>query len=102
MRDWFSKNLGDALLAQGPLDRLEELLSSSYASAGSPDDMAAFIRHESEGLLYCEVKVYFSPGFFAVAKMVDAVPCEKPLPHDLSLLAGSQDARLRLFPECAR
>ncbi len=80
MRVWFSKNLGDAILAGGPLDRLEELFSSVYAKADSPKKMAAFIRHESEGRLHCEVKVYFSPASVVVAREVDAEACERPSP----------------------
>ncbi len=102
MRDWFSKNLGDAMLACESLARLEERLSSAYASAGSPTDMAAFIRHESEGRLHCEVKIYFSPSLVAVAREVNAEPCDKPSPDGLSILAGSQDSWLALFPERTR
>ena len=58
MRDWFSKNLGDAMLAYELLHQFEELFSAAHASAGKPGDMAAFVRHESEGRLHCEVKVY--------------------------------------------
>lgn len=100
MKHWFSKNLGDAMLAYDSLDRLEELLSSAYTNAGSPNDMATFIRHESEGRLHCEVKVYFSPQSFFVAKEVNAKPCEKPSIDGLSILAGSQDSWQTLFPEC--
>ncbi len=45
MRMWFSKSLGDGMLACEPLGDLEELFSSVYANAGSPKEMAAFIRH---------------------------------------------------------
>jgi len=96
---WFSKNLGDGMLAYEPLDRLEKLFITMYASAGSPREMALFIRHESEGRLHCEVKAYFSPASAVVAKEVDAEPCAKPSPHALSLLAGSEESWSVLFPE---
>ncbi len=102
MRVWFSKNYGDGVLAGEPLGHLEELFLSVYAKAGSPREMAAFIRHESEGRLHCEVKVYFSPAAAAVAGEVDAEPCARPSPDGLGLLVGSEDAWLALFPERRR
>ena len=102
MRVWFSKNLGDAMLACEPLGHLKELFLPVYAKADSPEEMAAFIRHESEGRLHCEVKVYFSPASVIVAREVDAEPCERPSPDGLSLLVGSEDSWLALFPERSR
>lgn len=102
MRNWFLKNLGDAMLAGDQQDRIKQLLLSAYSEADSPKEMAAFIRHESEGRLHCEVKIYFSPMSIAVAREVDAEPCEKPSPDGLSILAGSQDSWIVLFPEQTR
>lgn len=102
MSRWFSKNLGDAMLAHEPLGRLENYLMSTYANTKIPDEIAVFMRHESEGRLHCEVKVYFSPASVDVARELDAEPCEKPSPDGLSLLAGSEAAWLILFPEHSR
>ncbi len=102
MHDWFLVNLGDAMLAGEQQDRIKDLLQSAYAKAGNPDEMAAFTRHESEGRLHCEVKIYFSPMSAPVAKEVNARACEKPSPTGLSLLAGSEQSWLALFPEHAR
>jgi hypothetical protein len=102
MRFWFLKNLGDGMLASEPLDHLEELFLSEYTKADCPKEMAAFLRHESEGRLHCEVKVYFSPASVDVAREVDAEPCERPSPDGLSLLVGSEDSWLALFPERSR
>ena len=102
MRNWFIKNLGDAMLAGDQQDRIKQLLMSAYSDAGSPGEMAAFIRHESEGRLHCEVKIYFSPMAITVAREVDAEPCEKPSPDGLSMLAGSQESWGVLFPEQTR
>ncbi len=102
MRVWFSKNLGDAMLACEPLAQLKELLLSVHAKADSPEEIAVFIRHESEGRLHCEVKAYFSPASVIVAREVDAEPCERPSPDGLSLLVGSKDSWLALFPERSR
>ncbi len=102
MRVWFSKNLGDGMLAREQLDNLEESFLAAYTKADCPKDMAAFVRHESEGRLHCEVIVYFSPASDAVARELEAEPCVKPSPGGLSLLAGSEDSWLVLFPESRR
>ncbi len=102
MRNWFIINLGDAMLAYEQQDRIKQLVLSAYADAGSPNEMAAFTRHESEGCLHCEVKIYLSPMSVTVAKQLNAQPCERPSPADLSMLAGAQDAWPVLFPELSR
>lgn len=89
---WFTKNLGDAMLAQEPLDRIHELFLPAYEQANGSKEMAVFIRHESEGRLHCEVKAYFSPASAVVARAVGAEPCQKPTPDGLSLLVGSEDS----------
>lgn len=99
MSDWFSKSLGDAMLAGEALDRIQALFAAEHAKAGCPGAMAIFIRHESEGRLHCEVKAYFAPASAAVARAVGAEPCERPAPQGLSLLAGGEEARAALFPE---
>jgi hypothetical protein len=99
MKGWFLKNLGDATLAYQSLERIEKMLLSEYASAGSPHDMAAFMRHESEGCLHCQLTVYLSPNLVDVAVEIDAEPCGKPSPVGLSLLLGSQDSFKTLFPD---
>jgi len=98
MSVWFSKNIGDALLAWEPLGHIEELFVSTYGQANSPKEVAVFIRHESEGRLHCEVKVYFSPASAIVARAVDADPCGRPSPNGLSLLVGSEGSWSTLFP----
>ena len=99
VHSWSSKNLGDAMLADEQRLRLEELFLSAYVKAGSPKEMALFIRHESDGRLHCEVKVYFSPASSLVARQIGAKPCERPSSDGLGLLAGSKDAWLTLFPK---
>ena len=99
MSGWFSKNLGDAMLASEPLARIEELFLAEYSLAASPGDMAVFIRHESEGRLHCEVKAYFSPAAAVVAAAADADPCARPSRDGLSLLAGAKESWSALFPE---
>ena len=66
MNTWFTKNLGDPMLAGESLDHLKTLFLSAQVKMNYPKDMALFIRHESEGHLHCEVKVYFSPASASV------------------------------------
>lgn len=102
MNHWFSKSLGDGIVAWEPLDRIKTVFLSEYKKAGCPKDMAVFIRHESEGSLHCEVKAYFSPATFIVANKIDADRCTRPSPDNLSLLAGSEDSWPLFFPESGR
>lgn len=99
MNDWFVKNLGDAMLAFEAQAELESVLVSARIEAGNPENMAAFIRHESDGGLHCEVKVYLSPACVAVAKQVNVRPCSRPSPEGLSMLIGSEAAWQVLFLE---
>jgi len=97
MRNWFVKNLGDAMLALNEQEKIKDLFSATYTGVEVPE-IAAFIRHESAGSLHCEATVYFSPMAVAVAKAVDAKHCEKPAPDGLGVLIGSLDSRSILFP----
>ena len=99
MNYWFTSNLGDAMLAGEPLEHIKELFLAEYESSHHSSEPALFIRHESEGRLHCEVKVYFSPAAVIVAKAVNATPCNKPCPDGLSLLAGSEESWSVLFPK---
>ncbi|MCW8900156.1 MAG: hypothetical protein OQK75_05945 [Gammaproteobacteria bacterium] len=100
MSAWFKKNLGDAMLATEQLDRIKKRFLSSYSDcnhSNASNSAAVFIRHESEGRLHCEVHVYFSPAAFSVANAVGAKRCKKPMPDDLSLLIGPEDALAIFF-----
>lgn len=98
MQNWFLINLGDAMLADPEQERIKERLESEYGNIGNPEEMAAFIRHESEGRLHCDAKIYLSPMSAAIAKELGARPCAKPGPEGLGLLAGPQAAWATLFP----
>jgi len=97
MSVWFTRNLGDAMLAGESLDPIKALFLSEYGKAKNSKEMAVFIRHESEGRLHCEVKIYFSPASASVAEAVGAIPCDKPSPDGLGLLAGSEESWSVLF-----
>lgn len=92
MDTWFTKNLGDAMLAEESLGHIKALFTEAYEKTNNPKDMAVFIRHDSEGRLHCEVNVYFTPATVSVAKAVDAIPCQIPSSESLGLLVGSEHA----------
>ena len=94
-------NLGDAMLAGEALDRIQARVVSAGGADGDPRQAAAFIRHESEGRLHCEVKVYFTPAMAGVATAVGATRCNKPAVDGLDLLAGSPDAWSVFFPRAS-
>lgn len=87
------------MLAYMALEKIKEACLSTYQKSNCPDDMAVFFRHESEGRLHCEVKVYFSPAIGDTAKTLGAFPCEQPTRYGLSLLVGTPDAWSILFRE---
>ena len=99
MSIWCCKNLGDAMLAYLELDHVESVCLSAYEKGNCPDEMAVFYRHESEGRLHCEVKVYFSPALARIAEELGAAPCEQPTKYGLSLLVGAPAAWSVLFIE---
>ena len=98
MCTWFTSNLGDAMLAGESVDHIKTLFLSIYGDVSYSNEMAVFMRHESEGCLHCEVKIHFSPAAVDVAKAVGAIACKKPGSASLSLLAGSDDSWPVLFP----
>jgi hypothetical protein len=102
MTGWFAKNLGDAMLATEALDQIQSSYAAIYQGAESRQGAAVFIRHESEGRLHCEVMAYFSPGAFRLAEALDAVPCRRPAPGDLSLHAGPGDCWQDLFEDARK
>jgi hypothetical protein len=99
MNSWYTCNLGDPLLADSALERIRTRFLSAYANDGIAADAAVFVRHESEGRLHCEVRVYFTPAAAAFAETLGAVPCNPPSAAGLGLLAGPESAWPTLFPE---
>ena len=96
---WFTRNLGDAMLAGEALEQIKALFLAEYENGNSSKERALFVRHESEGRLHCEVKVYFSPATSIIAKEVNAIPCNKPHSNGLDLLAGSEESGSVFFTE---
>lgn len=100
MKDaWYTCNLGDAMLAAEPMEGIRVSFLSASNRSGVAGDMAVFVRHESEGRLHCEVRVYFSPAAVEVAEAFGATACAQPSPQDLGLLAGPDSAWETLFPD---
>jgi hypothetical protein len=87
---WYSKELGDGIMAAMPSDEIEKAFLKLFNNAGKPLNMAVFTRLESEGRPQGEVLTYFSPATKGVAKSFDAQPFEKPSRAGLGLLAGDK------------
>jgi hypothetical protein len=102
MDSWYSKELGDGIMAAMPSAEIEKAFLQQFNTAGEPPNMAVFTRLESEGRLHCEVIAYFSPAAMQVAKAFNAQPCEKPSRAGLALLAGEKLSWSMLFPESER
>lgn len=99
MATWFSKQLGDGILAYESKDQIQAMFATLFAAAARPADMAVFTRHELEGRLQCEVVAYFSPSAKIIARQMDAQACEKPARTELDLLVGEPACWTILFPE---
>lgn len=98
-KKWFYRNLGDAMLAEEVRDELEKAFKIARTKANNSDEMALFIRHESNGHLHCEIIVYFSPASALIARELGARPCLRPSVTDLHLSVGSDMCWSLLFPE---
>jgi hypothetical protein len=99
MDTWYSKELGDGIMASAPSDEIEKEFLRLFTAMGKPLDMAVFTRLESEGHLHCEMTAYFSPAAKDVALAFDAEPCEKPSRVGLGSLVGDKLSWSKLFPE---
>lgn len=97
MDSWYSKDLGDGMMAVAPSAEIAEAFLRFFNEAGEPPDMAVFTRLESEGRLHCEMTAYFSPAAHVLAQAFDAQPCAKPARAGLGLLAGNETAWSMLF-----
>jgi hypothetical protein len=91
MGDWYSKNLGDAMLAGQTLAEIRTAFLSGNKVTKKGDQVAVFIRHRSESL-HCEAWVYFSPAASEIAKAFNATRCSMPFTEGLDLLTGENDA----------
>lgn len=99
MATWFSKQLGDGILAYESKDQIQAIFTPLFAAAARPVDFAVFTRHELEGRLQCEVVAYFSPAAEGIARQMNAQACERPACAELDLLVGEPACWTVLFPE---
>ena len=60
MSKWFSKQLGDGLVAYTPSTEIEEAFGPLYAAAGNPAEMAVFTRYDCA---FSACKLVLPPGF---------------------------------------
>jgi hypothetical protein len=97
MNTWYTKDLGDGIMASTPSDEIKEAFQRSFLAAGSPLEMAVFTRAESEDRLHCEVIAYFSPAAWELAEAFEAEPCPRPARAGLGLLAGDPRSWSILF-----
>ncbi|MFW1677820.1 hypothetical protein ACFVYJ_08555 [Pontibacter sp. JAM-7] len=77
MPHWCCLNLGDAWLA----DEAMQQLQAGYAvfcRDRATEGVALWQRHESDGQLHCQLKVYFPPEAEAFARVAGAQPCARP------------------------
>ena len=87
------------MLAYLELDHIRDVCTTVFQQSNKSDEIAVFSRHESEGRLQCELKVFFTPGLADIAKTLGATPCEQPSKYGMSLLVGSPAAWSIFFPE---
>lgn len=88
LNQWHSKELGDGVQAFGPSDQIKQAFLPLFVAAGQPTDMAVLSRYDLERNI---VTVYFSPRAAALAKMYDAIECDKPKNEKgLGILVGDQ------------
>lgn len=93
MQSWFVLNAGDAMLAADALDEVRACFARAGPSARAS---AVLMRHESEGRLHCELKLYFPPELAALALGLGATRCAAPAPAGLGVLAGDPGRLARL------
>lgn len=96
---WHSLDLGDAIMANEPMEQIRKAFEEIVSQNSISPDAAIFTRNDSEGRLHCQVTAYFSPAANQIAKLFDAIPCQKPSRDNLDLLAGRETCWEVLFPE---
>lgn len=97
MQQWYSKDLGDGMMAYLPLEAIEAEFEPRFEAAGRPDNMAVFKQHEFGSGLHCNATAYLSPAAAEVARACDATPCPPPPADDITLVAGNKACWTRLF-----
>ncbi|NMF87535.1 hypothetical protein [Aromatoleum petrolei] len=86
MDQWFTANLGDAMLAGEDLERVCALFERRH---GRNATTAVLMRHENQGRLHCELVLYFPPELADLAAAVGAHVCGQPGLPGLGVAIGS-------------
>ncbi len=89
MTTWYTKDLGDGVLAGPALDVVESLVKQELLDGAG--QVAAFTRHVS-GDLHCSVLLYLTPAASGIAESIGAHPCGTPARSGLTILAGQEEA----------
>lgn len=92
MKTWFKKQLGDGILAHSPCMEIKDAFEKEYYPTKHISEMAVFIQQNSNTQLHCEVTACFSPATADLARVFNAELCNRPLPENLSLLAGEEES----------
>lgn len=97
MKNWYSLNLGDAMMAHQPLEEISEAFETFKKKNGNSSEFAIFTRNDSEGRLHCEVTAYFSPATSEVGRLFGASKCDQPTRVNLDLFVGDEMSWKILF-----
>jgi hypothetical protein len=81
MPTWFSKNLGDGVVAYVPTQEIMNAFTPLFSAAGLPMNMALFSGHDERR----NIIIYFSPSASKLADIYGAQPYEKPGSGAISL-----------------
>jgi hypothetical protein len=92
---WYSKELGDGIEAVVPTDQIQQSWLLLCAAARQPVEVAVFSTYDTRSNV---VTAYFSPAAHALARVVGAVPCEKPPRQGLRLMVGDERCWDHFFP----
>ncbi|HVY05202.1 MAG TPA: hypothetical protein VHB46_04425 [Burkholderiales bacterium] len=85
MKTWYCLQLGNGGQAMGPCNQIQETFLALSAHQGHRLDLAVFYKHDPASR---EITAYFSPGAHQLALHFDAIPCARPEPEGLEILAG--------------
>lgn len=83
---WYSKEFGNVRDAQAPIRKVVAAFAVAPAASEDPGGPAVFSRFDA---MTNVVTAYFSPAAASLARTMGALPCDRPSPTELALLAGA-------------
>jgi hypothetical protein len=97
METWYKVSLSEADISAGKGHALQNAFAALLAAKSAPADAAMFEKVDNRPPYVC----FFTPGAFRIAEFLlrsyGAIPCEKPIGHQVVLLAGHSDAMKVFF-----